>query len=155
MVKTLGVIFLGIIISLPAIALSLSLNNNFLFLYSQNQSISVLATILALNVAVVTFMIGTLFSVEAKAGKVLFDSTRKELQDNVVFMIFLFILNFTIVAANKQPLVLSFNGMNLNIESLLSSLTVLLTVLTVLAMYEIVQACFLVKDFFDKPSSKK
>lgn len=152
MVKALGIIFLGILITIPAVALSGWANNSFLFNFSQNQSISVLATILALNVAVVTFMMGTLLSIEAKADKTLFANTRKELLDNIIFMTVLFLINFTVVAANKTGFGFMANNTYFNVEFILSSLTVLIVVLTILAMYEIVRATFQVKNFFGKDS---
>lgn len=150
MVRTFGVIFIGVLIALVPFVGSLLLGSgNILSDFIANQSLGILATILALNIASVTFAVGTLISIEVRAQKTIFRKTRKELHDNIVFMIAVFLLGIVLVVFNTGNLHIVVQGADINISLVLTYLSTLVLVLSVLAMYEIVRAVFKIKDFLE------
>lgn len=150
MVRAFGVVFIGILIALvPFVGSLLVGSSNILSEFIANQSLGILATILALNIASVTFAIGTLISIEIRAKKTIFRKTRKELHDNIVFMIILFLLGVVFVVLNTGNLHLPVRGVDINVSLILTFLSTLILVLSVLAMYEIVRAVFKLKDFLE------
>lgn len=150
MVRAFGVIFIGILVALVPYVGSLLLNsNNILVDFIKNQSLGILATILALNIASVTFAIGTLISIEIRAKKTIFRKTRKELHDNIVFMVILFLLGIILVVFNTGNQQVVIQNTTIDISQLLTYLSTLVLVLSVLAMYEIVRAVFKLRDFLE------
>ena len=156
MVRAFGVVFIGILIALVPFVGSMLLGSvDILTDFIKNQSLGILATILALNIASVTFAIGTLISIEIRAKKTIFRNTRKELHDNIIFMIVLFLLGIILVVFNTGNQHVVVQGEDINISQILTYLSTLVLVLSVLAMYEIVRAVFKLKDFLEGDKKDK
>lgn len=149
MVRALGIVFIGILITSVVLVSAFLTGSDFLYEFARNQSVGVTATVLAINVAVVTFIVGTLISIETRLKKNLFNKTRIELRHNLVFMAVLFLLNFVVVVANKPGILFHFNQVAIDITYILTAFTALVIVLNVIAMYEIVGTVFQLKDFFE------
>lgn len=150
MVRSLGVIFIGIIIAAVPFVVGSLVNKEQLLSLIQNQSLGIMATILALNVASVTFILGTLITIEIKARKTIFNETRGQLHHNIIFMTILFLMNIAFVVGNKAGLVINVGSYVIDITMILSFVSMCLLVLVVIAMYEIIQAVFQLKGFLEQ-----
>jgi hypothetical protein len=153
MVKTLGVVFIALLLSLPAILADFFTDSKFLFRFASDQSVPLMATVLALNVAIVTFLIGHLVTIESQLKKMIFKNTRNELKQNIYLMVVIFFLNFFIVAATKENLSWHFGNKNLDGTLILSSISAFLTILLILALVEIISVVVSIHGFIN--SSKK
>lgn len=112
MLKALGLIFLSLLFGGAVVGLSAAMGSDFPVTFALNSSIEVMGTILALNVASATFLIGSLLSLEEKTGdNTIFKGPRKEIRQNIVAMAALFVLNVFLVACiNGVKLELGLNG---------------------------------------------
>ncbi len=101
MLRFLGVVFVALVLSLAATLLDLKCGNGFIKQFAQGQSLQIMATALALNVATITFLIGSLLNIEKDLQQTAFAKTRSEVKQNIIAMAILFIFNFMIVTAIK------------------------------------------------------
>lgn len=104
---------------LPILFFDSFLKNGFLKLFFETQMISLLGTILALNLALGASLQAILFNIEMQQNKELFVNTRREIKENMLFMIAIFIILFVaqvatplLTIANKYLLV-SITGIKL------------------------------------------
>lgn len=149
MVRSLGVVFIGILVATVPFTAGMLINRDLLLSFIQNQSLGIMATILALNVTSVTFILGTLISIEIKAKKTIFTRTREQLRHNIIFMTVLFLLNLVAVVGNKGGLSAPLGSSIIDVTIILCFISTLFLVLMVIAMYEIVQAVFDLKNFLE------
>lgn len=151
MVKTLGVIFIAMLVSMPIIIGAYITNSNFLYTFSTSQSLTIIATVLAINVAVITFLIGNLITLESMSKKVHFKNTRKELRANIYLMLVIFGINFLVVSINRSGNSIHLNqGRTIDTSFILSSVSVILVALLFIALLEIVNVIFSITSFITK-----
>lgn len=147
MVKTLGVIFSAIIFALPLVYLDSRVGNGSLISFLKNQSIGIVATVLALNIATVTFLLGHLVTLETKANKPLFKNTKKEVRHNVYFMtVMFFSLLFSVTSIEANQL-WSINSYNFNPLVLVSTV---IFILIFICLFEIIEAIFQATKFLEE-----
>ncbi len=103
--KKLFIISCVIIVTvvLPILFFDNFLKNGFLKLFFETQMIPLLGTILALNLALGASLQAILFNIEVQHDKVLFVNARREIKENMLFMIIVFIILFVVQVAT--PLV--------------------------------------------------
>jgi hypothetical protein len=103
MLRFLGVVFLSLLLGTTLCVIDYYSGNQFLREFARDQSLQIMATVLALNIATVTFITGGFLSVEKDKDSRLFDGTRKELRHNVITMAFLFLSNiFVVIGINPD-----------------------------------------------------
>lgn len=151
MVKTLGVIFSALLIAITLIVIEGLWGNGFLYKFFREQSIGIVATVLALNIATITFLLGHLVTIESKANKELFSDTKKEIKDNIYFMTGLFAVMFISVALMNETLVWNINTFMFNPVALLA-LTVF--ILIFVCLFEILNAIFHATRFIESKTEK-
>jgi hypothetical protein len=144
MLKAFGLIFISLILGWIVVGLSSTIGTNFPLEYAKDSSIGVLATILALNVATATFLIGSLLSIESDLGKTHFKNTRNELQQNIIVMAVTFVLNI-IVVITSQLGNNSFVIMNIDIKTVSIILVFAILFFNVYLLIEVVLASFKIR----------
>lgn len=147
MVRFLGIIFIALIPTGIIGFADYHYGGNFLYNFAQNQSMGIMGTILALNIATVTFLLGNLYTIEDKAGKEVFASTKKEVKQNVYFMAGIFLTNLFMLALMPE---LNSQASGIQPAFVLSLVSLMLIILIIFALIEIVQAIFSVSKFISK-----
>lgn len=145
MVKKLGIAFLGILAVGAIMAANKISGNTYVTSFIQSQSIQVVATVIAINVATVTFLIGNLVNIEQKAKQDLFSGTKTELKQNIGFMFAVFFVQCLLVTLSAKDYPGQLLGIDLN--SYISFATLMCIFLIFYALAEIVIAVFRVADF--------
>lgn len=133
-----GAIFVALIFGLPLLGLDVLTDSDFLIFFARELSLVIMLTILALNVAATTFLLGNLIPLEEKFNK-RFSGTRNELKQNIYFMTALTALNFLCVSSTGKA---AFHAGTISGQTLLGYLSAVLTILVVMAMLEIVGVIF-------------
>lgn len=151
MVKTLGVIFCSILLSVPIMYLDHRWGNGFLLEFFKEQAVGIVATVLALNIATITFLLGHLVTIENKVNKSLFSGTKREVRDNVYFMAAMFVVMFVAVTAMNARLTWSINSYHFNPLVLLALVAF---ILVFACLFEIVEAIFKATKFVTETKSK-
>lgn len=141
MVKIAGIIFIALLVSLPIALLDFYTGSGFLPEFLRNQSAQVLGTILALNVATVTYLVSHLLTIEQNAHKTLFTQTKNEIKHNVYFMAVLLIVNLGLSAAT-QPIINGAKNQNLVLINALNYVNLVVFVLALFALMEMVSTIF-------------
>jgi hypothetical protein len=92
------------------------MKSDFPISYAVSDSIAVLATIIALNFATATFLVGTLLNIEEKVNQDVFAGPREEIKQNVNVMAALLLFNILLVAliAQSRHVELWHTGIQLN-----------------------------------------
>jgi len=150
MVRFLGLVFIGLLASAGILTLDVITKSNYSISFLTNQSLQIVGTIIALNVATVTFLLNNLSSIEREVDKELFVATRREIKQNIYTIIAIFPL---LLAVN-----ISINHKVLQAEHLqwshilLSGLGLLLVFFVIYSMFEIISSVFEINRF---PNNKK
>lgn len=144
MVKPLGVIFGAILIAGFILVFDVLWGNGFLFKFFREQSIGIVATVLALNIATITFLLGHLVTIETKANKEIFTNTKKEIQDNIYFMTGLFAALFIVVTLMNESIKWNINNFYF---SPIIFLSLIIFILIFFCLYEILNAIFTATKF--------
>ncbi len=139
MVRFLGIVFIALIFTGILGFAGYHSNGIFLYTFAQDQSMGIIGTILALNIATITFLLGHLYSIEHNANEELFKSTKSEVKQNVYFMAGMFMANLLVLALT--PVYNTKMG-KLQPAFIMSLISVFLLILVVIALIEIVQAIF-------------
>lgn len=147
MVKILGMVFGAVLLSLPIIYLDHMWGDGFLFKFFREQAVGIVATILALNIATITFLLGHLVTIETKANQSLFSRTRKEIRDNVYFMTCMFVLIFSLAASMNIHQTWNINSFTFNPLVLFSLIAF---ILVFASLFEILEAIFKATKFLGK-----
>ncbi len=92
--RVFGIISLNIFVGIFISYLGYIIGNDFLINFLNNQILTISATIIGFNFAVVVFLIGFLLKIDGD-----FSKTKKEIKDNIRFMMLMFgmILFFLII----------------------------------------------------------
>lgn len=97
MLRFLGAVFISVLLALGILVLDYISKSDFIADFARNQSLLIMATALAINIATITFIAGSLLGIEEKVGKESFKGTRAELKQNVIAMAVLFVINAVVV----------------------------------------------------------
>ena len=152
MVKLLGILFAAILIAIPIMILDHIHGAGFLYKFFREQSLGIVATVLALNVATVTFLIGHLVNLETKAEEPIFKDTKKEVKDNVYFMFGMFLIIIFLVSSMNDKQVFKINSADYNP---LIFFALVSFILIFVALFEIVQCIFSATQYIDIKTKKK
>jgi len=112
--------------------------------YASNNSVEVLATVLALNLATATFLIGGFLNLEGKAKITAFDNARREIRHNLYAMAILFGFNLILAAMVGKSTSTVFST-NIQWTNVFSTLTVSVLFFYVYLLMEIIRAAFKLK----------
>lgn len=146
--------FLGILTFFLVISTILNIGDayvgsGFINKFLDTQVLSIMATLMGLNIATASFLISNLINIELKTSKKIdFKSTRNEIKDNLYFMIALLSLEFIILIFKHQipeaDLKQKFPEIILNHQDifLMNTLGIFFLALLIYALYEMTQAIF-------------
>jgi hypothetical protein len=148
MVKKLGIVFIVIVLTLVLVLTDSLTSAGYLRDFLKGQSIGVIATLIALNVATVTFLLGNLMSVEQKAEKELFKNTKTEIRHNVFFMFGAFFAQVIFVIIGSKDYALKLAGVDVNFY--INSLAVFSIILVFTAIIEVINSIFEISHFWSK-----
>ena len=108
----------------------------FINKFLTEQSLQIMGTILALNIATASFLVGHLMDIEIKKQREIFSSSIKEVRDNIYFMIALFILQLTSLTLNA---ILKNNVLGANITLFLA---IIFFLTYIFCLFEMTQSVF-------------
>ena len=146
MVRFLGIVFIGILISAGVIAVDVATKSNYVIKFLTDNSLQIVGTIIALNVATVTFLLSNLAIIERTLKKESFKNTRKEIKQNVYFMIVVFpVLLLCVTPLNNRRIVTN-NHIDWRI-ALLAEAGLILVFFVIYILLEIVGAVFKINKF--------
>lgn len=149
MVKVFGVVFIALLVAAPVAVADYFVGSGFLLKFVREQSSGIIGTILALNVATVTYLVSHLLSIEKEAGNPLFSRTKQEIKENIYFMAGILPVNLLILSL--IPNLDSKAGLIIGLWSTGASyLSLVLLILTIFALLEIVKAIFRISDFISE-----
>jgi hypothetical protein len=151
MVKTLGVVFIAILIALPIMFIDERYSGGFLYNFFHTQALGIIATVLALNVATVTFLVGHLISIENKANKSLFSKTKDEIKQNVYFMTAMLLTSIILTSASNKHQAIIIDKAKYNPVIFFDLIAF---ILVFIALMEIVKAIFKASSFVSTVQQK-
>jgi len=126
------------ILILPILVIDYYIKNEFLKIFFNSQAIPLLGTILALNMALGASLQAILINIEVQHQKEnLFISTRREIKENILFMIITFLLLFILQVST--PIL---NKSNFFLVTFLTGIKLLLFFLYLYAVKEMGEAVF-------------
>lgn len=135
MLRLIGAITVAILVSIPIYGLELYTNGDFISRVLEQETLSIMATLLGLNLATASFLVATLTTVEQKAGGTFFDDARKEIKQNLQLLIGLFFAAFILLMIGTANLP--------NIVSEIKKILLLaLILLSIYAFYQMTNAIF-------------
>lgn len=141
MVRFLGFVTSALLVALPASLLAGVNSSTFLIDLARNQSVGVMGTILALNIATVTFLLSHLSSIESKHGSEVFSGTKKEIRLSAYAIVVIFIMNISLVSymptSTSADMVYGFK-----IVDLAAYVSLVFLVLMVFALIDLMEALF-------------
>lgn len=143
--KKLGILFVLILLTIPFLALDYFWGGEFIHDFLKNQSLQIMGTILALNIATASFLVGHLIDIEIKLECKIFDASVNEIKENIYFMIFLFLLQLFILSFSESLC-------NINVCYWVKWLALVNLFLYLYCLYEITAALFTVRDLVHKKS---
>lgn len=148
MLKLLGIVFLNLIVAVGLVATQFLIGGNFLTEFIKNQVPQIMATAMALNIATITFLSGSLVNIERtlKGEKELFKNTRSELKQNIIAMACIYVLNlFVTIFVNNNNVVFG-----IEVQYIVLTISLLLTLLFGSLMLEVSFLVLDIKGFNDK-----
>lgn len=140
MLKGFGVIFLSLLSGAFVVVVSALMKSDFPVSYSLSDSIPVLSTILALNFATATFLVGSLLSIEERLGEDVFNDSRKEIKHNLYTMAGLLFLNIGIVSFMNLARKIEILNSGVELNNLLAILVFAILSFYVVLLLEIITA---------------
>ena len=102
MIRLLGLIFALILIEIPILIIDHFVGNGFLTDFMKNQSLTIMGTLLGLNIASSIFLVGYLTNIESIRNKQLFTRSKKEIKQNIYLMIIIFLLQLIVLVATPS-----------------------------------------------------
>ncbi len=145
MIRLLGVIFLCILIDIPILLIDSFVKNGFLDDFFGGDSVTLMGTLLGLELVVVVFMIQCMTEVEFKKNKSIFSTTKREIKHDTVFLFSLFTVHLLILIFTPKFL----DGCDLfnkHIGTLCKGLNVFLFTLFLFCLYNIIKAAFTMSE---------
>lgn len=147
MIHTMGAFFVIILGALPFFLLEVFSNFTFISDFLRNQSSEIMGTMLAINLATLTFLVGGLMRIEQELKKEMFSKSVLEIKHNILFMFIVFAVHLLVLAITpttgeyqkKTVYYLVCRGISL---SLFSSY--------IFALWEMTSAVFKVRDSMKK-----
>jgi hypothetical protein len=148
MLKLLGIVFLNLIVAVGLVTTQFLIGGDFLTEFIKNQVPQIMATAMALNIATITFLSGSLVNIERalKGDKELFKNTRSELKQNIIAMACIYVLNlFVTIFVNNNNVIFG-----IEVQHIVLTLSLLLTLLFGSLMLEVSFLVLDIKGFNDK-----
>ncbi len=124
------------LVVLPILGLDFCVENGFLTNFFKEQAIPLMGTILALNLALAASLQAILLGLETQKNISLVE-TRKEVKENVIFMITVFVLVFILQIITPEK-----NIDNKSLLTIITGLKLLFFFLYLYAVYEISNVLF-------------
>lgn len=148
----LGVFTVNFIISTFVTCLDWRYGNGFYSSFFETQSLSVMGTIMGLNIATAAYITGHLADIEARLDKgEIFSKTRRELKHNIILMIILFILHFVILVVTPDYSSIQITGLMGQITKFgLLGVHTLLFSIYLYALFEMTKVMFSIRGVFGK-----
>lgn len=140
MLKGVGLAFLTLIGGMGIAILSSVMGSGFPVDYARNDSIAVLSTILALNFATATFLVGSMLNIEEKTGEDTFLKPRKELSQNIKVMSVLLGLNILTVSSINPAKGIHLFGSNILLSDALATVTLAILLFYIALLLEVITA---------------
>lgn len=100
MLKSLGLLFISILLASFTTYLNFHFGNNYLGFFINDQIINAMITILGFNAASITFLISQITSIEIQSD-FSFSKSKDEIYHNFLWMMILFIIEFLLVTSFK------------------------------------------------------
>lgn len=133
MFRLIGIFTVTITLSALMIFVDMKTGNNFVADFLVNQSLQLMGVLLGLNLATATTLMVGLTNIEFTLKRRIFEPTIREMKENILFMVFAFVIDMLLLMAIEQKF--------LNVEyGKLLSLTIFLIYL--FAFYEMTIAVF-------------
>lgn len=133
MFRLIGIFTVSIALSTLMIFVDTKTGNNFVADFLVNQSLQLMGVLLGLNLATATTLMVGLTNIEFTLKRRIFEPTIQEMKENILFMVFAFVVDMLLLMAIEQKF--------LNVEyGKLLSLTIFLIYL--FAFYEMTIAVF-------------
>ncbi len=138
MINKFGILFLLILFTAPFVAIDYFWSSRFIEEFMREQSLQIMGTILALNIATASFLVGHLIDIEMKEGKVIFETTMREIKHNIYFMFVLFVLQMGVLSIGD----VEFIEFDNNWKHWILGLNVILFLAYIFCLYEMTAAIF-------------
>lgn len=133
MFRLIGIFTVSIALSALMIFVDTKTGNNFVADFLVNQSLQLMGVLLGLNLATATTLMVGLTNIEFTLKRRIFEPTIQEMKENILFMVFAFVVDMLLLMAIEQKF--------LNVEyGKLLSLTIFLIYL--FSFYEMTIAVF-------------
>jgi len=142
-INKLGIIFLLLLLAAPFMVADYLWGSKFVGEFLRNQSLQIMGTILALNIATASFLVGHLLDIEMKAGKSIFDDTIRELKHNIYFMLALFILQMISLTLSDAATFVAY-------KYWIMGFSLMLFFAYLFCLYEITATIFSLRKFINK-----
>ena len=99
MVRIAGIIFILLILTSLLCGIDFIVGGSFIFTFLKQNSLEIMGTVLALNIATATFLVGQLMNIELQLKAEVFTKSKKEIKHNIMFMIVVFVLQLMVLTA--------------------------------------------------------
>ncbi len=154
MVRFFGIVFLALIAEALVLVVNYYSKSTFLEDFIKNQSLQIMGTILALNVATSSFLVGHLTNIEITLRKKIFGKSKGEIKHNLMFMLVAFFLDLILLTGSplvveKSPQYLSY------IKYTCTGVSLLLFILYLYSLYEMTTAIFSIDGIITEDSHEK
>ncbi|MDB5184971.1 MAG: hypothetical protein JWN38_779 [Candidatus Saccharibacteria bacterium] len=114
--------------------------------YATADSISVLATVFALNFATATFLIGSLLNIEEKVGRNVFDEPRKEIKQNLYAMAGLLGLNVLVVSLIDKSRIIHIFHTQITLNDILGMLVLAILFFYIALLIEVINGALNIRN---------
>lgn len=135
MLRLIGVITIIALLASVVVFIEHYFNGNFISEVLYSETLSILATILGLQLATASFLLTSLSTFELRAGLNVFDESRKEIKENLYLLVFTFLVALVV-------LVIDTTNMSFFAQSLKKVCVVGIILLAIFSFIELVKALF-------------
>lgn len=150
MIRLLGYIFLSLIFATIVWTMSFNIGSQFLEVFLGVPLIEMMVTLVGLNIAGAIFLLGHLVTITPSHNPSIFKKAKIELKENLYLMLTLLLLSFVLLSIKPQDVSTVFMQISINFHHIVNVALIALFLLTLLAVYEIVQGVFRAASFQDK-----
>lgn len=148
MVRIAGITFILLILTSALCSIDYVVGGSFLFSFLKQNSLEIMGTVLALNIATATFLVGQLMNIELQLKMEVFTKSKREIKHNILFMIIIFVLQLMVLTA--IPSDTSTNQVLLIAKPWIYRLSLFFFLTYVYALYELSTGIFSVCNYISK-----
>lgn len=146
MINKLGIVFLLALLTSPFVAVDYFWGDKFIWEFLRNQSLQIMGTMLALNIATASFLVGYLIDIEMKAGKSIFDNSMREIKHSIYFMLILFFIQMISLTVIDTAVI----SLSSKWKYLAVGFSLLLFLAYLFCLYEMTAAIFSIRKLIEK-----